>query len=112
MSPVFLFNEADRHNFDDVRSGVKTVETRAAAPKYMAVQVGDEITLACGSDTLTKRVVKKYHWPSIEAMLAEVPLKHVMPDLSTPDQVKARYATYPGYDTKIPELGIVGFELE
>lgn len=45
-------------------------------------------------------------------MLAEVPLKHVMPDLSTPDQVKARYATYPGYDTKIPELGIVGFELE
>lgn len=111
QTPVFVFEEVDRHNFEDVRNGVKTIETRAATEKYQAVQVGDEITLQCGADTITKKVTKKFTWPTIEAMFEEVPLKRVMPDLDTIDQVRARYNSYPNYTEKLKQHGIVGFEL-
>jgi ASC-1-like (ASCH) protein len=106
-----VFREVDRARFDEVQSGQKTIETRAATEKYKAIKVGDEITFACGSDTFTKKVAKIYHWPSIEAMLAEVPLSRVMPDLQTIEQVQERYASYPGYEEKIKDLGILGLLL-
>lgn len=110
-SPIFVFREVDRDRFEEVRSGIKSIETRCGK-KYESVGVGDEIRLACGDDVLTKTVVKKYHWPSVEAMLAEVPLKRVMPDLENIEQAKARYASYPDYEEKIKREGILGFKLE
>lgn len=110
-SPIFVFREIDRARFEEVRSGPKEIETRAATPKYHAVKVGGTITFSCGRDSFTKKVTKVYHWPSVEAMLAEVPLKRVMPDLDTPEQVHARYASYPDYDKKLKEFGLVGFEV-
>ena len=106
-----VFREVDRARFDEVRDGTKAVETRAATPKYQAVNVGDELQFSCGGDTFSKKVIKKFHWPGIEAMLAEIPLKRAFPDLDTPEQVQARYAGYPGYAEKIPKFGIAGFEL-
>ncbi len=92
MFPIFVFREVDHARFEEVRSGIKTVETRAATEKYRAVQVGDEITFACGDDTFTKKVAKVYLWPTIE-------------------QVRERYASYPDYAEKLKEFGIIGFEL-
>ena len=106
-----VFREVDRARFDEVHSGLKAVETRAATPKYQAVNVGDELQFSCGGDTFSKKVIKKFHWPNIEAMLAEVPLKSAFPDLDTPEEVKARYAGYLGYEEKIKQFGIIGFEL-
>ncbi len=111
MLPVFVFREVDRTNFEEVRSGLKTIETRAGTEKYRAVKVGDEITFECGGDTFTKKVAQIYHWPSPESMLEEISLSKVMPDLQTIEQVKERYASYPGYEEKIKEAGILGFEL-
>lgn len=108
----FVFREEDRARFEEVRSGAKEIETRAASPKYQNIAVGDIITFSCGGDIFTKQVVKKYHWPSVEAMLAEVPLRRVMPDLDTLEQVKARYASYPDYEEKIKEFDLLGIEFE
>ena len=108
---LLIFREVDRERFEEVRSGLKAIETRAGAEKYQAVQVGDEIKFKCGGDIFEKKVIKKYHWPTIEAMLAEVPLKRVMPELDTIEQAKARYASYPNYTEKIEKYGILGFEL-
>ena len=111
MAPIFVFREMDKGNFEDVHNGIKTVETRAATDKYRAIKIGDEITFSCGGDTFVKKVTKVYLWPSIDAMLEEILLKKIMPDLDTVEQAKARYATYPNYDEKIKEHGLVGFEL-
>ena len=110
-APVFVFREVDRARFDEVQSGIKSVETRAGGAKYQNVKVGDEITFVCGGDRFTKKVVKRYDWLSIEAMLAEVPLTRVMPDLTTPAQATERYYSYPEYKQKIAAFGLVGFEL-
>ena len=111
MIMTLVFRAVDRTRFEEVRSGVKVVETRAATPKYRAVNVGDGLTFSCGEDTFTKKVNKVYHWPDIETMLAEVPLKRIMPDLETVEHVRTRYAGYKGYAEEIPKFGIAGFEL-
>lgn len=106
-----VFREVDRARFEEVRDGTKAIETRAATPKYQAVNVGDELQFSCGGDTFSKKVIKKFHWPGIEAMLAEIPLKKAFPDLDSIEQVQVRYAGYPGYEEKIKSFGIIGFEL-
>jgi ASC-1-like (ASCH) protein len=107
----FVFREVDKARFDEIKDGRKAIETRAGTPKYQVVKVGDVLTFSCGEDSFSKTVAKIYHWPTIEEMLAEVPLKKVMPEVNTIEEVRARYASYPRYEEKITEFGILGFEL-
>lgn len=106
-----VFREVDRINFERVRNGEKAIETRAATVKYKPIAAGDTVTFACGEDTFTKTITKVYHWPSVDELLKEVPLKRVMPDVETPDQMRRKYASYPGYEEKIEKFGIIGFEM-
>lgn len=108
---LFEFREIDRARFDEVKIGLKQIETRAGSEKYQSIQEGDEIVLMCVNDQIRKKVIKKYHWHTVEDMLAEVPFKKVMPDLDTPEQVKERYVSYPDYADKLEKYGILGFEL-
>lgn len=109
--PVLEFREVDRERFDEVKSGVKSIETRANTEKYQTIDNGDAIMFSCGSDVFTKKVVRKYHWLTIEEMLEDVPLFKVMPDLTSIEQVRDRYNSYPSYDVKLKKYGILGLEL-
>lgn len=106
-----VFREVDRINYERVRSGVKSIETRAATVKYQPIKAGDTLTFACGKDTFTKTITKVHHWPSVDAMLKDIPLKSVMPELEMPEQAKKVYASYPGYEEKIRQHGLLGFEM-
>ena len=105
------FEEKDRGRFNEIKEGFKKIETRAANAKYASIEEGDEILFTCGQDSFTKKVLKTYHWPTVEAMCAEVPLEEVMVGLFTVEQAKQRYATYPGYTERIKEGGILGFQI-
>ncbi|TSC69468.1 MAG: hypothetical protein G01um101456_149 [Parcubacteria group bacterium Gr01-1014_56] len=109
---VLEFREVDREGFEDVRSGLKVIETRAAKSKYQIITEGDNLEFVCGDDTFTKKVLKKYYWPSIDAMLAEIPFKKIMPRIESVEEMKKIYASYPNYDKEIPQFGLLGFELE
>lgn len=108
---ILKFRAVDKKNFDEVKSGVKAIETRAATIKYHPIVVGDTLTFTCGKECLTKKVAKKFHWPSIDAMVQEVNFKKIMPSIESVDAMKKVYASYPGYDEKIKQYGIFGFEL-
>ncbi len=108
---VLEFRTVDKERFEEIRRGDKTIETRAASDTNRVIEEGDEIEFVCGEERFSKKVAKKYHWPSIEAMLAEVSLKNIMPGVETIEQVKARYDSYPNYLEKIEKFGILGFEL-
>ena len=105
------FEEMDRVRFQEIRDGLKKIETRAADERYSSIEEGDEIVFTCGADSFTKKVGKTYQWPTVEVMLADVPLEHVMPGLRTVEEAKSRYAAYPGYLERIQQGGILGFEL-
>jgi|SRR3989344_5459261 len=106
------FRAVDKDNFDEVKSGIKSIETRAGTIKYQPIAVGDTLTFICEKERLTKKVVKKFHWPSIDAMVEEVNFKSIMPLVESVDEMKKVYMSYPDYEKKIKEHGLLGFELE
>ncbi len=108
---TLVFRAIDKESFEELRAGSKSLETRAATPKYQKVEAGDLFTFKCDGDSFTKVVTAKHHWPSLEAMFAEIPFKRISPDLDTVEAAIKRYASYPGYTEKIKEYGILGFEL-
>lgn len=108
------FRVVNKDRFDEVKSGRKKYETRAATVKYQPMTVGDTITFVCGRARFKKRIVKKYHFKTAAAMLKKLPLRRIMPgaEIKTLADVKARYATYPDYPEKIKKYGLFAFELQ
>jgi len=106
------FRAVDKDNFEDVRSGVKSIETRAASVKYKPIQEGDILIFVCGKDKFSKTITKKYHFKSIDEMFKKISFKKIMPDLDSKEDAEARYYSYPNYKEKIEEFGILAFELK
>jgi ASC-1-like (ASCH) protein len=107
-----VFRAVDRAKFDDVRRGVKTIETRAGTPKYQNIEAGDELLFVCGKDSFTKRITAVKHFDSLDAMFDELPLKSIMPWANTRAEAYQTYYSFPTYKEKLAEYGIVAFELE
>ncbi len=110
-SHTIHFREQDKNNFDALQSGEKIIESRAATGKFVSIEVGDELVFECAGETFSKTVKKRYHWGTVEQMVADVPLKRVIPWVDTLQEAKAVYASFPGYEEKIKEFGILGFEV-
>lgn len=106
------FRTVDKDNFNEVKSGIKSIETRAGTIKYQPIEAGDTLTLVCGQERLVKKVSKRFHWPDIDSMVAEINFKTVMPSINSVADMKKIYSSYPDYDKKIKEHGLLGFELE
>ncbi|MDO8520560.1 MAG: hypothetical protein Q7S52_00405 [bacterium] len=106
------FRAVDKDNFEELRSGVKSVETRAATVKYEPIQEGDTLTFVCGKDSFTKRIVKKLHFKSVNAMVKKINFKKIMPSVASVMEMKKVYSSYPGYTDKIKKHGLFAFELQ
>lgn len=109
---ILRFRQADKKLFNEVKDGSKSIETRAATVKYKPIEVGDTLTFVCGNERLLKTITKKYHWKSIDQMVKQIPYQNVMPSVPTVKAMKKIYASYPGYDEKIGEFGLLGFEMK
>ena len=109
---ILRFRQTDRGIFDDIHSGKKRVETRAATVKYKNIKPGDVVVFVCGEDKLVKTVTKVYRWKSIDEMVKEIPFKKIMPSISSVEAMKKVYSSYPNYDQKIKEFGLLGWELK
>ncbi len=105
------FRAVDNDNFEEVRSGIKSIETRASTIKYQPIEVGDTLTFVCGKNQCIKKVTKKFHWSSIDTMVNKIDFKKVMPSVRSVDEMKKIYRSYPDYEKKIKEHGLLGFEL-
>jgi ASC-1-like (ASCH) protein len=106
------FRAADKKNFDEVKNGIKSIETRAGTIKYQPIEIDDMLTFVCGKEKCSKKIIKKFHWKSINAMVKEINFKKVMPSVKSVDEMKKAYSSYPDYEMKIKEFGLLGFELE
>jgi ASC-1-like (ASCH) protein len=76
---VLRFRSVDRNNFNEIKNGVKTVETRAASARYQDIQKGDELIIVCGKERIAKKVKRARHFKSIGSMFKTIPLKKIMP---------------------------------
>src|SRR3989344_2722430 len=101
------FRAIDKKNFEELRSGIKAVETRAASVKYQPIKKGDVLIFTCGKDRFSKTITKRTHFKSIDAMLKKIPFRKITPDLKSKEEAKKRYFSYPHYEEKIKEFGIL-----
>jgi|SRR3989338_7112100 len=105
------FRAVNKDIFDAIKSGKKTVETRAATVKYRNIKAGDSLVLICGTQRFEKKIKKATIFKSIPAMLKKYKVKQIMPSLSTQQELEAAYYSYPGYKEKIKKFGLIALEL-
>jgi ASC-1-like (ASCH) protein len=108
MKHNLVFRAGDK-SFDAIVDGRKTIESRAATPRYRKVAVGDELVIRCGKYTITKVVKRVEIYPSIDELLAGVGLNNVMPLVKSGEQAKQEWYSYPGYRDKIAQHGLVAW---
>lgn len=101
----------DRAIFDDLTTGRKTVETRAATPKYQAVQPGDTLTFVCGSDLLTKKVASAQRFADVDELFRYIPFRRILPAAANAEAAKQAILKFPGNREKITSFGIMAFNL-
>jgi ASC-1-like (ASCH) protein len=109
---ILKFKAVDKHNFDDIASGRKTIETRAGSPAYTKVATGDTLTIMCGKEKLVRTVKKVHAFRTIGALLKALPLKKIMPDVTTEKEARARWNSYTGYKERIKQYGLIAWELK
>jgi len=105
------FREENREIFEAIRTGRKTVETRAATERYQNIQPGDTLILVCGKDQCTKQVLAVKIFKSITALLQQYQVQQIHPKLKTEEELKELYYSFPGYQAKIAQYGLVAMEL-
>ena len=106
------FRAVNKDIFLDIKSGKKTVETRAATERYRNIKDGDLIVLVCGKERFEKIVKKAKIFKTIKALVGAYPIKKIMPNISTEKELQEAYYSYPDYKEKIKNFGLIALELK
>lgn len=107
-----LFAKENKDIFEMIKSGQKSVETRAATQRYKSIIPGDVLTFVCEGDSFKKTVTKTKVFPSIHSLLERYQPKEINPKLETAGEINAMYQSFPGYEAKIKEHGILAIEVK
>ncbi|HVE80637.1 MAG TPA: ASCH domain-containing protein [Candidatus Dormibacteraeota bacterium] len=108
---ILRFRAGDKDEFEDIRVGRKTVETRAGTVKFKKIEVGDTLVIKCGSDTIEKTVKDIRHYKSVEDIYKSGDFGKVMPGIESLEEAEKVYYGFQGYREKIAEHGILAFYL-
>lgn len=108
---ILKIRAVDKDIFVAIRDGVKTIETRAATPKYQNVKVGDELEIRCAKEKLVKVVKAIQHYDSVESIYHSADFSQVMPGVTTLDGAKQVLYAFPRNQAKIARYGLLAFYL-
>lgn len=112
MKTVLLrFRAVDKKNFDAIRRGAKKIETRAGSPRYRDVGKGDALAIVCGRERILRRVARARRFRSVDALLAAVPYRRIMPWAPTKAAAREVWYGYPGYEERLKEYGVIAWDL-
>lgn len=111
MNRILRIRASDKDIFDDLKSGRKSIETRARTKLYEPLTKGDTLTFVCGGKKLRKTITKVYRWRGVNALYREIPFKKVLPRVGSVEEAKRAHLAFPGYAEKIRASGLVGFKL-
>jgi ASC-1-like (ASCH) protein len=105
------FQATDKQMFDDIKSGLKSIETRAGTVAYQKIVEGDTLTFTCGKDKLVKVVKEVRHYNSLDEMFNELDLKDIMPRVESIEEAKKIYYSFTGYRERLERDGVLAFSL-
>jgi len=107
-----VFRTVDHGSFDQIKSGAKAIETRAATSRYAKIQAGDELEFVCGPDRIVKTILAVQHYDTVESIFQSADWSRVMPGVDSLDDAKHIYYSYPGYEDKIDRHGLIAMYLQ
>ncbi len=111
-SITLRFAKENKRTWQFIKSGKKTVETRAGSPKYISLAKGDILIFSCDSKKFSKKIKKVSCFKTISALIKKYDPNLINPGVTTLDGMEEMYYSYPGYREKIREFGLIAFELE
>lgn len=106
----FLDNNYDI--FESIRSGKKTVETRAASKNTQAIAPGSLLELTCAGESFHKLVDSVEFFKSVEELYRDPIFEQVLPGVSSLKEAMDIYHSFPGYRDRIKNNGLVAFHLK
>jgi ASC-1-like (ASCH) protein len=109
---IFFISNKQREIFDFLKSGEKSVETRAATPHNLRAQAGDIAVFLCKPDRLERLILRATHFKSIQDMLKVYRPEQIHPHITTQEALEQMYVSFPGYTEKLGSVGILALELE
>jgi ASC-1-like (ASCH) protein len=109
---VLRIREVDKTFFEVLKSGEKTIETRAATNKYRKIKKGDILKFTCGNEFLEKKVDKVTLFKNIDSLIERLDLKKIMPQVSSVKEAKEIWRSFHNYEEEIKKYGITAFELK
>src|SRR3989338_11280215 len=98
------FRAINKDIFLDIKSGKKTIETRAATKKYKDIKAGEVLILVCGKNRFEKKIKKSKIFKTIKSLIKTYPIKKIMPNINTEKELTAVYYSYPNYKEKIQKF--------
>lgn len=111
MKYIFPFDPKDKDNFDNIKAGIKKIETRAGGPKYENIVVGDSVSFECGGDSFERTITKVTKFNDVDDMLKVYKPKEINTAMNTAEDLKALYRSFPGYTERLEKFGIIAFEI-
>ncbi len=102
----------DRGIFEDIRSGRKIVETRAATTRFQNIKPGDTAVFVCDQDRFEKGIKRVQIFRNIAGLLNQYKIKDIMPEAADESELMKVYYSFPGYREKIEKFGLVALEFD
>lgn len=102
----------DKKLFDALRNGTKSIETRAASPKYIYVKRGDVLVFSCGGEKFSKTVSRKERFSNLPALIHKYDFRLINPFVHSKREFFDMYDTFPMYKKKLKKFGVLAFEFE
>ena len=109
---IFRFRQSDKNIFDDIRSGRKAVETRAATTKFKNIKPADIVVFVCGKDRFEKEVKSAEIFKDVPSILKKYRVGDIAPRLATEGDLIKMYHSFPGYEEKIKKFGLIALRFE
>jgi ASC-1-like (ASCH) protein len=113
MAKIILkFRAIDKDIFIAVVNGKKKIETRAATPRYSKIKVGDTLILVCGKQKVKKEIRKVEYFKTMNSIIKKYSPASINPRVSTLEEIKKMWYSFPGYKDKIKKFGLIAWRLK
>lgn len=110
--PIYAlrFRQEDKKLFEALRDGTKSIEIRAASPKYIHIKKGDTLVFLCGGEKFSKTVARKEKFSNLPALIHTYDFRLINPFVHSKREFFDMYNTFPMYKQKLKKFGILAFE--
>ena len=112
MNRPLVFKAGDYDNFSDIKTGLKSIETRAGTGPYQKIKKGDILTITCRGEVIRKTVNKIEHFRSVQDVFDSPDFEKILPGVSSLKEAESIYYGFTGYKEKIAKYGLLAFYLD